>query len=210
MSEIIDVPVGFEDSWSSGGGSAGGGGSTPPPQDLTPYDEIKSLNLGVAGKANEIYFDNAHTPFIWDGVQYVKMFQPTATERTFYRDNLDENIAPTAIEVQSPISGDTATVYLKNSMLELWRFTSGAWVLVQTLKENLERVISVNQNYAIDIKDDVIVVDSSTSPITISLPLVAEANGKSYTIKAGNYINDVSAGVPVVYCFFCIIYWWNM
>ena len=43
------------------------------------------------------------------------------------RANATENVAPTAGEVPSPISGDTASVYLNNGILEYWVYNGSAW-----------------------------------------------------------------------------------
>ena len=43
------------------------------------------------------------------------------------RPNATENVAPTAGEVPSPVSGDTASVYLTNGILEYWVYNGSAW-----------------------------------------------------------------------------------
>lgn len=43
------------------------------------------------------------------------------------RANTTENIAPTAGEIPSPISGDTASVYLTNGTLEYWVHNGSTW-----------------------------------------------------------------------------------
>lgn len=63
-----------------------------------------------------------------------------------------EDIEPTALEVPSPVSGDTASVFLTNGKLEKWLFTtlwSKAYVLDRL--ENSLRVIDLGVINGIDI-----------------------------------------------------------
>ncbi len=48
------------------------------------------------------------------------------------RTNSIRGIAPTALEVPSPVSGDSAIIELLNGTVEAWKY-SGSWSLVQTV-----------------------------------------------------------------------------
>lgn len=70
-------------------------------------------------------------------------------ERKLTRANSIVNIAPTAIEIPSPVNGDTATIRLLNNNIEHWNYTSGVWSLIftdtsVTVIDNANGTVTVN------------------------------------------------------------------
>lgn len=63
-----------------------------------------SYDLGALSSASG---DGNHTPIV--------------------RANTIENVAPTTGEIPSPVSGDTASIYLTNGILEYWVYTGSSW-----------------------------------------------------------------------------------
>ena len=74
------------------------------------------------------------TRYDWDGTVWVLVPQVVldGNERKLARANSTPSVAPTALEIPTPINGDTATIQLLNNNIEHWNYTAGAWVLVFT------------------------------------------------------------------------------
>jgi hypothetical protein len=69
----------------------------------------------------------------WNGTQYISTPAPVAitldgNDRHIVRTNSSNAVAPSAVEVPSPIAGDTAKIQLANKSIEYWSYNT-AWVL---------------------------------------------------------------------------------
>jgi len=193
----LPPPNGFDEGWESDNGT-GGGGLTP--DEVEELNEVKPYVVGSTGEANKIYIDaTTKKSYIWDYTNSVYISYPKkiAMEKTIYRDNVTENIPPNGLEIHEPVEADTATVYLQNSIVEIWQYAnvSGVmkWKKKHSLKENLEKVVNVmSTSYTAQINDDIIVIDSSVGAVAVTLPFASDAVNQKMTFKMSNYVYPVT------------------
>ena len=97
--------------------------------------EVVSPTVGDTAKVYLI--DGRVEYWTYSGTTWTLNFTsvPTVLDGNHYavvRANATANVAPTALEVVSPINGDTASVYLTNGNIEQWAYNGAVWSLVTT------------------------------------------------------------------------------
>lgn len=84
----------------------------------------------VAGTAI-IYWHQTGTT--WNRINLAGLSSADGNNYVIARGNATAGVAPSAGEAASPVSGDTANVYLNNGQMEYWAHDGTSWVLGYTL-----------------------------------------------------------------------------
>ncbi|MEM7377593.1 MAG: hypothetical protein AAF460_08820, partial [Pseudomonadota bacterium] len=94
------------------------------------------------------------------------------------RANDTANVAPTALEVPSPVAGDTALVKLSDNSVEMWSYAAGAW----TRDDTLPAPVQDGRSYNIQRADAV----ESVAPTAVEAPTANLKAGDTAYIKLTN------------------------
>lgn len=82
-----------------------------------------------------LYYYNG-TSWVTVDLDAVASIDPDGNDTPIVRGDAVTGVAPTAGEVTSPVSGDTASVFLTDGQLEKWSYNGTAWSLAYTLAAN--------------------------------------------------------------------------
>jgi len=111
------------------------------------------VNGGVAYVTGTEIFYFHDTGTTWTKVDIGAISSADGNHTPITRGNATENVAPSGAEVSSPVSGDSASVYLTSGKLEYWVYTSSwtkAYVLQADLASNLSNGTRTTTAYTIN------------------------------------------------------------
>jgi len=85
-----------------------------------------------------------------------------------------------------PVTDEDSTVALNREVIPIVRATR------QYVNERFGKVTTITADYSATLDDEVILADSDSGAVTVTLPLAADAKSRRYSIKRTGALNTVT------------------